>query len=312
MQQPSNALGKHQYLNRQSSLLTRVPAYASWIRQGIVERKTEYNDMWRERQMMLTSNDISFARPDSDVLVDCISLSDVISVGKVDRAHDTVAEAVVKRTHQKRTSIVRMESLEDLQGGFRETFAFEIKVLSGGLVRSYLARVDEEDDREAWIIAINNCLKQRQHLQRERQSTIFRIQRRVKIAYDSDLVRTVVVFAIFCDFAASILQAEYTPQPGTPMYIAITKLDEALFIFFAIELGVNMFANWRNLRGMPFIRSYANWFQFMTVLLQSALYFKPLMEDFKVVRILRIFHVGANFSSFASFNVILKALQQGP
>ena len=307
----ANPIAKHQYLNRQSSLLTKAPKNASWIRQGVVERKTEYNEIWRQRQMILTSSEICFARPASDVLVDCISLADVVSVGKVDRAHDTIAEAVGKRTHQKRMSVTRIDSLEDLQAGFRDTFAFEIKVVTGGLSRSYLARVNELEECEAWIDCIKSCLKQRQITRLQRESRLSRIQNRVKDLYDSDIVRYIVVFAIFCDFALSIVQSEYVPESGTALYQAIANLDVAFFVFFALELAVNLFSNWRSLRGMPFISIPANWFQLATVILQSALFFKPIMEDFKVVRILRVFHVGNNFRSFASFNVILKALQQG-
>jgi hypothetical protein len=274
---------KPKYLNRTSSLLTPAPKNESWIRHGIVERKTEYNDMWRERQMMLTSTEVCFARPDSDVLVDCINLAEVVFVGKVDRAHDPIADAVGKRTHQKASLISRIDSLEDLQGGFRETFAFEIKVVSGNAHRSYLARVDDLEECEAWITSIKSCLKKGQEYRAARDSKISRIQRRVKRAYDSSVARYIIVTVIFVDFIASLVQSEYVPLPDTPMFRTITHLDEALFVFFAAELAVNAFANWRTALGAPFGRNSADMLQILTVVLQSALFFKPVLSDFKVV-----------------------------
>ena len=201
--------------------------------------------------------------------------------------------------------------MEDLQGGFRETFAFEIKVISGNMQRSYLARVSEPDECDAWIESIKSCLKKRQDKRLEINGCFSRTQQFVSEAYDSNPARYVVMLAIFCDFTASVIRCEYMPQAGTAMEYAIGALNEALFFFFALELAVNLLANWRGPRGAPFARRPADWFQLLTVLLHSALFFKPILADFKVVRILRLFYVAAPFPAFASFNVILKALRRG-
>jgi hypothetical protein len=76
-----------------AEFVSRLPLSSRWIRSGVVERQTVSTDVqWQPRLMVLTENDIFFAKPESDVVLDKLSLSQVAFVGKVDTAQSALGE----------------------------------------------------------------------------------------------------------------------------------------------------------------------------------------------------------------------------
>jgi hypothetical protein len=142
------------------TLFLRLPPENTWIRHGLVERQTMSADVqWHPRMMILSSSDIMFARPNTDVIVDRLHLKDVTFVSKVDRAQDS-NDVTSKR--KKRGSVVfsatfKVDAMDEIYDGTRDSFAFEIRTTLGDRQRSYFARVDSVEDCEAWVADIKSA-----------------------------------------------------------------------------------------------------------------------------------------------------------
>jgi hypothetical protein len=145
------------------TLFSRLPPENTWIRHGLVERQTMSADVqWHPRMMILTSSDIVFARPNTDVIVDRLHLKDITFVSKVDRAQDS-SDVTSKR--KKRGSVMfsatfKVDAMDDIYDGSRDSFAFEIRTTFGDRQRSYFARVDSVEDCEAWVADIKSAQKE--------------------------------------------------------------------------------------------------------------------------------------------------------
>jgi hypothetical protein len=322
------------FLRRETSLLSTLPPKDTWLKRGVVERRTVHaNVIWRERQMILTNEKIYFARPDSDLVVDKISIRDIVSVGRVDNLdrkgydpkHHSGEEtgkhglAVTgrpilkspKEPGHKKMSVV--ESLESFQDCLRETFAFEIKALIGSSYRSYFVRVTAIHECEDWIADMNALLKSTMREQARQGTWLQMKQQDAHNLYKSFFMRCVISIAILCDFLSSVFEAEFFGQNEYAAKLAFKAVDITLCAFFSLELSLNAFGNWRTVCGMPFIRSVSNWFLLATVLFQLSGFLAPELDakHFKVIRIIRIFDVGSAFESLRSCKMVLKALRQG-
>jgi len=278
--------------------------------------------------MILTKDSIYFARVDSDLVVDKILISDIVSIGQVDHsAHanpedlsnkavkgKNVAEQPSKSSKRRRSSVLanisRSDTLESFQDGFRETFSFEIKISSGDSYRSYFVRVTAQFDCESWIEEVNTRLKSTLREHANNDSWLERKQRNARDLHSNHSVRCIIAFAILLDFLSCVFNSEFLPAFDTSLYSFFMALDIILCIFFSLELILNMFGNWRNMLGSPFLARVSNWFQIATVLFQLVAFSDPRLESFKVIRIIRIFDVGSAFRSLASCQMILKAIRQ--
>ena len=145
------------------SLFSRLPPEHTWIRHGLVERQTMSADVqWHPRMMILTSSDIVFSRPNTDVIVDRLHLKDVTFVGKVDRAQDS---SDVTSKKKRRNSVMfaasfKVDAMEEIYDGARDSYAFEIRTTFGDRHRSYFARVDSVEDCDAWVSDIKIAHKE--------------------------------------------------------------------------------------------------------------------------------------------------------
>jgi hypothetical protein len=232
--------------------------------------------------MVLTSEDLYFAKPDSDLVVDRLPLRCVSVISKVDRAQDALGEQAgqgrigfspsdrdFKRASRRKSSVkfsttMKMDSMVDLQDGTRETFAFEIRASPEGAahdanVRSYFSRVDTAELCDEWINDIKSAMKKVKHLRAEGSSSTTRMQDRAKSVVESTAWRCAVALAIFVNFVCSVLEAEYLPASDSPMGVLIDRVDYLLDVLFGIELLVIAFAYWRSRWGSPFIDSAWNW-----------------------------------------------------
>jgi hypothetical protein len=114
--------------------------------------------------MILTAHDIFFARPNSDVIVDRLHLKDITFVSKVDRAEES-SQASGKKKKSRRSSVMfaatfKMDAMEEIYDGVRDSFAIEIRTSVGDRARSYFARVDSVEDCEAWVADIKAAMKE--------------------------------------------------------------------------------------------------------------------------------------------------------
>ena len=306
-------------LQETSSLLSNLPQKEEWLEQGIVERRTVHaNVIWRERQMILTKDCIFFARIDSDLVVDKISVRDISSICKVDNAIHGSGEERHGNNKQARlrkisvlSNISRTENFECFNDTHRESFAFEIKTFSGGFQRSYFVRVQSLEACEMWISAVTACWKSTLREFAERHGWIEKRQRDARWIQSTHSFRGISATAILFDFMSSIFRSEFLPQFGTQAALFFDTFDLILFIFFITELSLNVFGNWRSVRGSPFVNRSSNWFQILTVLVQILGYIDQSLRSLKVIRIMRIFHVGAAFKGLASCQIVLKAIRRG-
>ena len=82
-----------------TEFVARLPSSSGWIRSCIVERQTVSTDVqWQPRLMVLTESNILFAKPDSDVVLDKLSLKNVTFVGQVDTAQSALMDQGLSAT----------------------------------------------------------------------------------------------------------------------------------------------------------------------------------------------------------------------
>ncbi len=69
------------------SAFSKLPPQDTWLRSGVVERQTVSSDtLWLPRLMILTEDDIIFAKEDTDLVLDQLALKNVTFIGKVQAA----------------------------------------------------------------------------------------------------------------------------------------------------------------------------------------------------------------------------------
>ena len=281
---------------KHSLLLSTVPNYEARIKSGIVERRTVHaNVIWRRREMILTKDSILFSRPDSNVVVDQISIEDIISVGKVDnldakpgknvnpkhlaaKESNTSANRSQRLAQRRRSSIVKTESIELLQEYLRQTHAFEIKTGAGTQFRSYFVRVDSIGDCDDWIEKIKHSISAVKSENASRNSWLEVWQQKVRDFYDDHRVRYVIAAAILLDFFSSVFESEFIQITDGPVLSLFNAVDILLCVFFSLELVVNLFGHWRTAYGTPFVQRVSSWFLLATVLFQLSGFFLPKLD----------------------------------
>ncbi len=67
------------------SAFSKLPPEEKWLRSGVVERQTMSSDtLWLPRLMILTEDDIIFAREGTDLVLDQLALKNVTFINKVE------------------------------------------------------------------------------------------------------------------------------------------------------------------------------------------------------------------------------------
>ena len=288
--------------------------------------------------MIITKDAIYFARPDSDIVVDKVSIEEIISVVKVDNFEKKGLEhsrapsvdemqsqlgrqllsngkpskvTASKNGRRGSTLMSKVESLEAFQDGVRETFAFEIKTCSALYYRSYFVRCDSLVDSDDWIDELNAVLKLSLREHARRGNWLQMRQKAARDMYDHHYVRCVIALAILCDFLSSVFESEFFGNHAVEEVFGI--VDVILCAFFMLELSLSILGSWTNVYGTPFVLKMSNWFLVATVLFQLSGFFLPSLDlkHLKVVRIIRLFDIGRAFKSLASCQMVLKAIQQG-
>ena len=256
---------------QRASLLTPLPLKETWIHSGTVERRTVHaNVIWRERQIILTKDCIFFARNDSDLVVDKILISEIKSISKVDRGSGIFEERSsrkpslrVSRSRKSSvlTNISRSDNLESLCDILKETHAFEIKAMAGNFQRSYFLRVTTSLECDQWVTAITKCLNATIRELTDKHTWIQKKQRSARELQAQHGFRCLAAFLILLDFLSSVFKSEFLPTPDSRMFFFFELLDLVLFVFFCLELLLNIFGNWRTRAGAPFSSRLTSWYQ---------------------------------------------------
>ena len=236
------------------SLFSRLPPQEVWLRHGVVERQTVANDItWQQRLMVLTSKDILFTRPDTDIVVDRLPIKEIKFVGKVDQGKlPELAEK--KKAKSKGTSVKFDQSFDqnfdrqavaESQDGPKATFAFEIKALAWDRERSYFARVLTSELREAWVKDIRSAIECTRSAVSNEGHLLVQYQRRLRHTFNSTPTRSLIAFAILCDFITDIVMSEFLFPEDSGSYRFFYAVGRVLDFFFGFELLLAAAANWR-------------------------------------------------------------------
>jgi hypothetical protein len=314
----NSALSRGYENRRVSTLFSELPPQDSWIEQGIVERRTVHaNVVWRERKMILTKGNIFFARIDSNLIVDKILVRDISYIGKVEPVTSATGDEKNGQSSKpgRKKSILKIfcrpDEFESFNAALRETFAFEIKTVCGGFQQSYFVRAQSQQECDAWIASVSLCVKSALREYNANNGWLEKWQRYLRKMQTNHIFRCTVACAILLDFLSCVLKSELLPHHHSPLEHFFDTFDVVFFVFFAIELTLNIVGNWRSILGRPFISSSSNWFQLATVAIQIAAFFDAEIRSLKVVRIMRIFDIGETFKCLASFKIVLKAIRRG-
>ena len=278
--------------SNQPLLLSTVPVHETRIKSGIVERRTIHaNVIWREREMILTENSILFSRPDSKIVVDQISIQDIVSVGKVDSL-DTKSVAtkptIMKEStlksqkmqqlaRQGLSSIYSSESRDSVECS-RQKHAFEIKTCSDCQYRSYFVRVDSISDCDDWVEKIKLSITSAKSEHALEISRLQAWQQNARDFYDDRRVRYLIATAIILDFFSSVFESEFIDVSNDTFLSLFAAIDVLLCVFFSLELAINLFGQWRTAYGTPFVLRFSSWFLLATVLFQLSGFFLPKLD----------------------------------
>ena len=152
--------------------------------------------------MVLTKECISFARADSDIMVDKILIENMISVARVDifekkgsrnmggilRFGMAPSKPMLSNPNSRSMQKLPTDSMESFMDGQRETFPFEIKALIGKVQRSYFVRVESELESDDWVRELNSALKSSKREHARQDSWLQRLQRDTQELCDDHVV----------------------------------------------------------------------------------------------------------------------------
>ena len=221
-----------------SLLLSSVPIQGTRIKSGLVERRAVHaNVIWRKREMILTNDSILFSRPDSNIVVDQISIQNIASVGKVDNLESKSAVPKLnvskesnkndqlnqRLANRRRSSLISSESLESLQEFLRQTHAFEIKTCADAQLRSYFVRVDSSEECDDWIDKIRRGVTAAKSEHASRRSWLQARQQAARDLYDHRWVRYLIAAAIIIDFLSSVFESEFIQV----VFPSLAQFDDA-------------------------------------------------------------------------------------
>ena len=196
--------------------------------------------------MILTNDGIYFSRPDSNIVVDKISIDDIVSVGRVDDLETKSVEskrrgsqenlklgkAVAQR--QRRGSFNRQESPESLHVRQKESYAIEIKACSGMFYRSHFIRFEDLAACEEWRLQIDRAIRKSNSDSRALGSWMHRLQHQARQIYDSYQFRCVIATAILLDFLSSVFESEFQQVTDPSALKLFSAVDIMLCAFFLL------------------------------------------------------------------------------
>jgi len=268
--------------------------------------------------MILTKDTIYFARPDSDVVVDKIALDEVVSVEKVDNLDKKPIAAAKKvpfntggSTHRK--GFLGLTDSSENASFAKTKGAFEIRVQSDGISRSYFVRVENIAECSAWLHEIHAKILDSQKFSRNRGQYMVQVVQGATSVANNIYLRSFICCVILVEFVLSILESERVSADREAFSQRLEPVDIFFCTIFGLELLVNILAQWKDWLGYSFFRKGSNWiavatFVFQLVgILSSEFSYKYL----KVLRVVRIFDVGRAFAALASCHMVLKAIRQG-
>ena len=185
---------------------------------------------------------------------------------------------------------------------------FEVFTADGGLSngRTYVFRCRDYDTRREWIDRIQTEVKREsdRFLRENHRTEFYKVQRWMKGVYDSELMMSTGAVLVLANFVVNICQFELLPEEGTQLSKAFYVMEEVFTILFAIELSMNMIANW----WAPFWSDPWNILDFVVVVVSAIAMGLESMPGVNVLRLMRVFRVVRLFKRLESLRTIVESL----
>ena len=249
------------------SLMGKMPKADKILKKDIL-KKFSTSHGWKPMQVVLTSVGLYLARPDEDLLRDLIPLHEIVEVKRRSDVPDlrkqepekalkdlstsknhgmqsSKREATNKnRTLGRQGSIVKLASLTEgeLQAEETEKYIMQLRTVEGGYNsgRTYYISVGTDEDCQAWIQGIRTASDKAVLLRQAGPGFLEKARYRLRRAYHSVYIQSLVAFCIFLSFLSNIMQSELG-NTSDPAYNTLFNILEYLFtILFTIELCVNV------------------------------------------------------------------------
>jgi hypothetical protein len=250
------------------SLMGKMPKADKILKKDIL-KKLSTNHGWKPMQVVLTSVGLYLARPDEDLLRDLIPLYEVVEVkrrsdvpdlripesekglkdmsasknmqGKKDLTNKTI------RSVGRQGSFVSMASLreEEMKAEEPEKYIIQLRTLEGGYNsgRTYYLSAGTDEDCQAWVQSIRTASDKAILLRQAGPGIMVKARYRLRQAYHSVQMQSLVAFFIFLSFLSNIMQSELSAN-SDPTFDKMFDILEYIFtILFTVELCINAMAN---------------------------------------------------------------------
>jgi hypothetical protein len=265
-----------------------------------------FNGGYETRRVIITIEHIIFSELDQEAIIDFIPLAEMHSVDDLDGVTTDTSNT------GESTSLANIASLETVASTLS---AFQIRTLRTGYNcgRKYCLQAKSDFQCEELIRLIGSLAKAAKR-RREKKTLYQRSREKTKKCYDSVWFQLLSAFLIFANFALSAFEAQMVEEvfndDGSRTLLGqnLDSGDAFITIMFALELLVNLYANWF----WPFVRSWLNLWDFIIVSLSIAS-LGPLdiampmtiLRFFRVVRTIRVLKI---FTRLPALKKILSAL----
>jgi len=154
------------------------------------------------------------------------------------------------------------------------------------------------------------CVDENAQQAQLKMTTYLRAQTVCREMYSSTFMQGAVAVLIVANFVIRIVDVEVQPAQDTDFAKHLEQLDLAFTIVFALELAMNMFANWTFEENscMPlFFLDGWNIFDFLVVTISILAAAQTGLPGISILRLLRVFRVLRLFPRLQSLRMIINA-----
>ena len=176
--------------------------------------------------------------------------------------------------------------------------------------RTYYLRAEDESACEAWVGAINACIREAEVLYVRRLNLTFheRMRLAARHFYDSTAVQLVLSSLLLVNFVISIVTTELDLDSDAEMAARFDLLETIFTFIYLSELLLNMYGHW----WADFFYSGWNWFDLIIVSVSLADAVFVLSggggTGLNVMRLIRIFRIVRIFNKLDDLKRILNAI----
>uniref|UniRef100_A0A7S0QNQ4 EF-hand domain-containing protein n=1 Tax=Cryptomonas curvata TaxID=233186 RepID=A0A7S0QNQ4_9CRYP len=263
--------------------------------------KLNHEFEWTPRQLALTVSNLCFSFVGEDCMRDNIFLHEVTFVSSRDHLPGLGEQNESKGQWNQNSAWYSIKEQD------RNIFAFEVQTTDHGYNsgRSYYFGTRSKEERGLWVSKMQDTITaSKLKRQAEENSRWTLAQIHCKRFYDSDFLQGCVAFLIFSNFVANVAQSELQPIAGSFADSSFTNVDTFFTAIFALELCVNLFANWF----WPFFCDGWSCFDFVVVVVSLVSLGVSNVPGISFLRLMRAFRVLRLFGRLRSLRQIINAL----